>query len=566
MMKRNDRDDGTAAAVASHPDTRKNLPVTMIQPQHSSWEESVPTLDQAGDEMDRPCEPPLADPTPGLASPPSTSVDGQSGGDWPTAASPLLGRGLTPPAQALAAGSTGLFDPLQALSPLDGRYADRTAPLRACFSEAALIAARAEVELRFLLALDPLRIFPALTPDELARIAHLRETFGEAECRRVKELETTLRHDVKALERTLRERLGLRHPNMIHFGLTSEDVNNLAYGLLLGRFRDGHQVPLLRRLLARLADLAETGLEIPFPTRTHGQPASPSTAGKELAVFLQRLRRLLDRLSGISFRGKCSGATGTYAAWMAAAPHVDWIAFSCDFVQSLGLEWNPLTTQIEDHDGWADYLNVTRQINNVIVDLDQDAWLWLMQGWFVQAADAAEIGSSTMPHKVNPIRFENSEGNLLLANALLGFLADKLCRSRLQRDLSDSTVSRNLGVALGHTWLGWDETLAGLATLRLDPARCRDAVRACPAVLAEPLQTMLRPVVDGDPYERLRTLTRGRAFGPDDLAAFIDDLEVDPDLGRRLRNLRPETYVGEATRLAVSEIEEVRTALGEVTP
>jgi adenylosuccinate lyase len=206
------------------------------------------------------------------------------------------------------------------------------APLRACFSEAALIAARAEVELRFLLALDPLGIFPPLSPEELARLAHLRETFGEAECRRVKELEATLRHDVKALELVLRERLGLRHPTMIHFGLTTEDVNNLAYSLLLSRFRDQHQVPLLRRLLGRLADLAEAGLAVPFPTRTHGQPASPSKAGKELAVFLQRLRRLLLRLTEFAFRGKCSGATGTYAAWMAADPHVDWSpsrAISC---------------------------------------------------------------------------------------------------------------------------------------------------------------------------------------------------------------------------------------------
>ncbi|RCK78022.1 MAG: Adenylosuccinate lyase [Candidatus Ozemobacter sibiricus] len=469
------------------------------------------------------------------------------------------GLGATSPA------ASGL-EPLHALSPLDGRYAAQMAPLRACFSEAALIAARAEVELRFLLALDPLGIFPPLSPEELARLAHLRETFGEAECRRVKELEATLRHDVKALELVLRERLGLRHPTMIHFGLTSEDVNNLAYSLLLSRFRDQHQVPLLRRLLGRLADLAEAGLAVPFPTRTHGQPASPSTAGKELAVFLQRLRRLLLRLTEFAFRGKCSGATGTYAAWMAADPHVDWIAFSCDFVQSLGFEWNPLTTQIEDHDGWAEFLNLTRQINNVVIDLDQDAWLWMMEGWYRQSADPAEIGSSTMPHKVNPIRFENSEGNLLLANALLGFMADKLCRSRLQRDLSDSTVTRNLGVALGHSWLGWQETLAGLATLQLDQARCLEAVRACPAVLAEPVQTMLRPVVDGDPYDRLRTLTRGRAIGLADLAAFIDRLEVDPDLKRRLRELRPETYLGEAVRLAASEIGEVRSLLGEVQP
>ena len=453
---------------------------------------------------------------------------------------------------------------LTAVSPLDGRYSAATEPLREYFSEYALIKARAEIELRYLMAFDDMKVFLALAADEKKRIAQLLDGFSEQDAARVKELEATTRHDVKALEFFLRERLELAQPNRIHFGLTSEDVNNLAYSMLLDRFTRQCYRPALKSLLGDLAEMAETGAAQPFPTRTHGQPASPTTAGKELAVWLHRLRLLAERLVSFKFTGKCNGATGTWASWKAAAPQHDWPAFFENFVGSLGLEWNPLTTQIEDHDRWAGFFNMVRQINNVVVDLDQDIWLWLMNGWYSERAVAGEIGSSTMPHKVNPIRFENSEGNLLLANSLLVFMSDKLCRSRLQRDLSDSTVSRNIGVALAHSYLGICETTHGLQRLEVCPARCLGELEAHPELLAEPIQTILRPVLATDPYILLKNATRGRQWTKQDQAAFIGALAVSEEVKTSLQALKVEDYTGFAERVCRDEIGQTRRLLEEL--
>jgi len=450
--------------------------------------------------------------------------------------------------------SGNLSQALHAISPLDGRYAGSTEPLRQYFSEFALIRARAQVELRYLLAFDRTGVFPGLSSDEIAAVKALLENFSCEDAESVKKLEETTRHDVKALEFYLRERLALVQPNRIHFGLTSEDVNNLAYSLLIDAFVREQFRPALAALLKQLADMAETAASQPFPTRTHGQPASPTTAGKEIAVWLRRLRLLGEKLAAFRFSGKCNGATGTWAAWIAAAPANDWPGFFKEFVAELGFDCNPLTTQIEDHDRWAEFFNLTRQINNVLIDLDQDVWLWLMQGWYAEQAIAGEVGSSTMPHKVNPIRFENSEGNLLLANSLLGFLADKLCRSRLQRDLSDSTVSRNIGVALAHSYLGLKETGKGLHRIEPQPVRCLAELEAHPELLAEPIQTILRPVLSTDPYLLLKDATRGRQWRKDDQEKFIAGLAVDADVQAKLRRLRVEEYTGAAEAVCRQEI------------
>ena len=328
------------------------------------------------------------------------------------------------------------------ISPLDGRYAARLAPLAECFSEFALVRARCEVELRYLLALDETGLFPPLSAVEREAIDETLAGFDDAAFERIKGIEETTHHDVKACEVYLRERLGLAHPNQIHFALTSEDINNLAYARLLDRYRSGIHLPQLVRLVRVLRDLAERHAELPFPARTHGQPATPTTAGKEIAVFLARLLRQAEFVCAHRFRGKLGGATGTLAAHCVAFPDFDWSAFSGRFVASLGLEWNPCTTQIEDHDSMAEYFDAAARIDRIVLDLDLDLWQYISQGEVVQRVVETEVGSSAMPHKVNPIRFENSEGNVRIANALFEALCEHLGTSRMQRDLSESTVQR----------------------------------------------------------------------------------------------------------------------------
>jgi adenylosuccinate lyase len=445
---------------------------------------------------------------------------------------------------------------LTSISPLDGRYAAQTAGLSEVFSEFALIRARTQIELKYLLMVDRLGLFPAFSSLEIARIEALAAEFTMAHAERVKAIEAEIRHDVKAVELFLREHLALISPNRIHFGLTSEDVNNLAYGILFSQFVSGFGLPGLKTLMHLLIDRSRATAHVPFPTRTHGQAATPSTAGKELAVFLGRLRKHVESLKAMRFRGKLNGATGTYGAFQAAAAKVDWPAFSREFVEALGLEFNPLTTQIEDHDRWAEFFHLISRINNVIIDLNQDVWLWLMNGWYTQEIVAGEVGSSVMPHKVNPIRFENSEGNLLLANSMLGFFAEKLTRSRLQRDLSDSTVTRNVGVALAHSCLGWQETIAGFERLNLLPERCLADLESHPEVLAEAIQTILRRYHSGDPYSLLKELTRGKTLSREDLREIFSKLDCDPGVIEVLDSLSVPSYTGLAEKLCRDECEE----------
>lgn len=450
-----------------------------------------------------------------------------------------------------------------ALSPLDGRYRGSVEGVAACFSEYALMRARCEVELDWLLALDETGLLPRLEPSERAAIDSLRGFFGPEDHERIKAIEKDTRHDVKAVELFLRERLGIRHSSHLHFGLTSEDVNNLAYCSMLEAYRSREQLPQLDRLLDRLASLADRTKAVPFPTRTHGQRATPSTLGKELSVFLWRLLRLRRKLNAHRFYGKLGGATGNYAAMVAAFPAFDWIGFASRFVEGRGLAFNLATTQIDDHDSWAEYFNLTRQVNNVLLDLDLDVWMYLSLGLLKEEVVPGEVGSSTMPHKVNPIRFENSEGNLSLANALLVELSSKLCRSRMQRDLSDSTVERNIGVALAHGHLAGSETLAGLERLGVDEARCRGELEASPELLAEPMQTILRAAgVAGDPYELLKVATRGQAVSRAGLDVLVDSLSVDAAVKTRLKALRVPEYVGLSQRICELVVAEARKELG----
>ncbi len=448
-----------------------------------------------------------------------------------------------------------------ALSPLDGRYGERLKQLGQYFSEFALMRARVQVELRFLKALDSTALFPRLNRAELEKIAFYLENFSEEDYRRIKEIEQKLNHDVKACEVFLREKLALRNPNRIHFGLTSEDVNNLAYSTLLRDYLHNEQLPLLRRLLKQLLQFVKDWKDIPFPARTHGQMASPTTAGKEMAVYLNRLLRVYRQLKEFRFPAKLNGATGNFSAFKAAFPEYDWLAFSQTFLQESGFEPNLVTTQIEDHDGWARYLNLTKLLNNIVLDLDRDLWLYLTLGYFVLEADQGAVGSSTMPHKVNPINFENSEGNLQIAVALINGLVDKLGNSRLQRDLSDSTVTRNLGVALGHGHLALMETLRGLSRLRVNRTYCLNELRRHPELLAEPIQTILRREGFEDPYNMLKEMTRGQTVTAADLQNFIETLPASEKVKQELRALEVTAYIGEAPRVCQLVIEEAEKVI-----
>ena len=443
-----------------------------------------------------------------------------------------------------------------AISPLDGRYGERLKQLGQYFSEFALMRARVQVELHFVRSLDSKGLFPKLQVKELEKIDHYLHHFSEEDYRRIKGIEKKINHDVKACELFLREVLELRQPNMIHFGLTSEDVNNLAYSTLFKEYLLHEQLPLLERLMKQLLKFVKEWKDVPFPARTHGQMASPTTAGKEMAVYLNRLLRVYRELNTFRFPAKLNGATGNFSAFKAAAPDHDWLQSSINLLEGLGFEPNPVTTQIEDHDGWARYLNLVKMINNILLDLDRDMWLYLMLGYFVLETDAGAVGSSTMPHKVNPINFENSEGNLQVAVALINGIVDKLGNSRLQRDLSDSTVTRNIGVALAHGHLAMMETLRGLSRLQVNREYSLSELKRHPELLAEPIQTILRREGLEDPYNLLKEMTRGRAITAEDLQAFIKGLPVSEKVKQELLALDVTTYIGEAPRICQLVIEE----------
>lgn len=448
------------------------------------------------------------------------------------------------------------------ISPLDGRYYDRLGDLAEWFCEESLMRHRCIVELAWLEALADTGRFFKLDAAERAAIRQAMDSLGEKDYQNIKRIEARTAHDVMACVEHLRERFPAR-AEWIHFALTSEDVNNLAYSLMFRGYAEKLQLPLLDEVISKLAERAEAWQDVPFPAKTHGQPASPSTAGKEMAVFMSRLLRQRRQLKAFRFRGKLGGAVGNWSAMVAADPDVDWIAVAKAFVESLGLEFNGVTTQIEDHDAWSEWFSIVRRINTILLDLDTDAWEYISRGFFVQRKQEGEVGSSTMPHKINPIRFENSEGNLVLANSLLSTLSERLCRSRMQRDLSDSTVIRNVGVALAHSHLAWRETLGGLDRMDLDAVACRAELEREPQLLAEPYQTVLRLAGSKDAYDQLKALTRGRAVTLADFHRLLDKSALDDGRKARLRALDVPGYVGLAGRICRETLDAARKELAE---
>ena len=448
---------------------------------------------------------------------------------------------------------------LTALSPLDGRYAGKVSALRGAFSEFGLIRHRVRIEMAWLsaLAAEPaIEEVPPFSDATRAAIAEATEQFSLDDAARIKAIERTTNHDVKAVEYWLKERLAgvsevARVSEFIHFACTSEDINNLAHGLALVEARRDVLLPLLHDIVGDLRALAHAHADAPMLSRTHGQAATPTTLGKEIANVVARLDRQVAAFAKIVIKGKMNGAVGNYNAHVIAYPAVDWERFAAKVVMSLGLEFNPYTTQIEPHDWIAEYCDALARTNNILVDLDRDIWGYVSLGYFRQRPNAGEVGSSTMPHKVNPIDFENSEGNLGLANALLRHLADKLPISRWQRDLTDSTVLRNLGVAIGHTVMGWTSLRQGLARLDVDRERLAADLDSNWEVLAEAIQTVMRRYGLPEPYEQLKALTRGKnGITRQSLHAFVDELALPDDVKARLKSLSPSTYTGLAAALA----------------
>ena len=447
---------------------------------------------------------------------------------------------------------------LTALSPLDGRYARASDPLRPFLSEYALIRYRVLVELAWLKALAAERSIRELKPFSRATVAALDALvadFSENDAAHIKNIEAETNHDVKAIEYWLKGRLAKnrevqRSLEFIHFACTSEDINNLSYALMLADARDKVMLPRLDQLVAALRAMAHRHAALPMLSRTHGQPASPTTLGKEFANVVHRLRRARQRIAGVAILGKINGAVGNYNAHLAAYPSFDWPRFARRFVTGLGLEFNPYTIQIEPHDSFAELFDAMARANTILLDLDRDIWGYVSVGYFRQRLKAGEVGSSTMPHKVNPIDFENSEGNVGVANALLRHLADKLPVSRWQRDLSDSTALRNVGNAFGHTLLAYTSCLRGLGKLEVEPARLAADLEANWEVLAEPVQQVMRRHGVPDAYEKLKALTRGKRIDRKRMAAFVRSLPIPAAAKRRLLALTPATYTGLAADLA----------------
>ncbi|MCX7897998.1 MAG: adenylosuccinate lyase [Rhodocyclaceae bacterium] len=447
---------------------------------------------------------------------------------------------------------------LLALSPLDGRYAAKVDALRAHFSEYGLIKQRVRVEIEWLVALaDEPAIaevppFSAATRAELFAIAR---DFSPADARAVKAIEAVTNHDVKAVEYWLKERLQgnaevARVAEFIHFGCTSEDINNVAHALMLEAARGQVLLPLIERLIERFRALAHDYAELPMLARTHGQPATPTTLGKEMANIAARLIEAQKSFARVRLRAKFNGAVGNYNAHLAAYPDLDWERLARRFIESLGLQFNAYTIQIEPHDALAAFFDALSRLNTILIDADRDLWHYISLGYFKQKAKGQEVGSSTMPHKVNPIDFENSEGNLGIANALLRHLSEKLPISRLQRDLSDSTVLRNMGVALGHSVLAYDSTLNGLAKIEANPQRLAEDLDAAWEVLAEPIQTVMRRYGVPNPYEQLKALTRGKGVTREALVQFVSTLPLPEEAKARLLALSPAHYIGKAAELA----------------
>ncbi|MCQ8119443.1 adenylosuccinate lyase [Methylomonas rosea] len=446
---------------------------------------------------------------------------------------------------------------LTAISPIDGRYASKVDALRPIFSEYGLIRYRVEVEVRWLQALAAeakIVEVPALSADAIAVLNGIVANFSEADAQAVKDIEKTTNHDVKAVEYFLKEKIKgnaeLHAVNeFIHFACTSEDINNLSYALMLKEGR-GLILSEIDATIAAIKQLALNSAEQPMLSRTHGQSATPTTVGKEFANVVARMQRQREQLTKVELLGKINGAVGNYNAHSVAYPDVDWPQFAQNFVQSLDLTFNPYTIQIEPHDYLAEFFHALSRFNTILLDFDRDVWGYISLGYFKQKTVAGEVGSSTMPHKVNPIDFENSEGNLGLANAIFGFLADKLPVSRWQRDLTDSTVLRNIGVGVAHTSIAIQSTLKGISKLEINPALIDQDLDQNWEVLAEPIQTVMRRYGIEKPYEKLKELTRGQRVTGDGMRAFVDKLEIPDSAKAELLALTPRSYTGYAAALA----------------
>ena len=448
---------------------------------------------------------------------------------------------------------------LTALSPLDGRYHGKVEALRGHFSEYGLIRYRLLVEIEWLKALSAEPAIAELPPFSVATIAWLDQlaaAFSEADAEQIKAIERRTNHDVKAIEYWLREKLAENDETkdaleFIHFACTSEDINNLSHALMLRHARDEVMLPALRVIIDKLQALAHEHAAVPLLCRTHGQTATPSTLGKEMANVVYRLRRAHARIAAVEIMGKINGAVGNYNAHLSAYPNADWEHFAQRFVEARGLTFNPYTIQIEPHDYMAELYDACARANTILIDLDRDLWGYISLGYFKQRVVAGEVGSSTMPHKVNPIDFENSEGNLGLANALLRHLSEKLPISRWQRDLTDSTVLRNMGVAMGYTLLAYESCLKGLNKLEANPQKLAEDLNNSWEVLAEPIQTVMRRYNIENAYDKLKELTRGKGgINKESLAAFIRTLDIPEREKQRLQALSPETYLGKAAELA----------------
>lgn len=447
---------------------------------------------------------------------------------------------------------------LTAVSPIDGRYGSKTSVLRSICSEYGLIRHRVLVEVRWLQALaehTEISEVAALSSDANAFMNAIADNFSEDDAQRVKDIERTTNHDVKAVEYFLKEKIAdnaeLHAINeFLHFACTSEDINNLSHALMLGAARNDVLLPMMDEVIEAITALAHDNATQPMLCRTHGQPASPSTLGKEMANVAARLNRQRQQLSNIELLGKVNGAVGNYNAHLSAYPDVDWVKFAKEFVEGLGLDWNPYTTQIEPHDYIAEYFDALARFNTIVLDFDRDIWSYISIGYFKQKTIAGEVGSSTMPHKVNPIDFENSEGNIGIANAILGHLSSKLPISRWQRDLTDSTVLRNLGVGIAHSLIAFQSTLKGISKLDPSAEKMNADLDANWEVLAEPIQTVMRRYAIEKPYEKLKELTRGKRIDAASLGIFIDSLEIPDDEKTRLKALSPATYIGNAVEQA----------------
>jgi adenylosuccinate lyase len=449
---------------------------------------------------------------------------------------------------------------LTAISPIDGRYGSKTETLRPIFSEYGLIRHRVIVEIRWLQALaahEAIEEVPALTGHAERVLNDIIEKFTEQDAQRVKNIERTTNHDVKAVEYFLKEKIAGNSEleavsEFIHFACTSEDINNLAYALMLREARSQSLLPLMDDVVSALSELARCYADEPMLSRTHGQTATPTTVGKEMANVAARLHRQREQFASIPMLGKINGAVGNYNAHLVAYPDIDWPAFSMQFVNELGLEFNPFTTQIEPHDYMAEQFDTLARFNTVLIDFCRDAWAYISLGYFKQKTIAGEVGSSTMPHKVNPIDFENAEGNLGIANALYNHFAAKLPISRWQRDLSDSTVLRNLGVAIGHSVIAYESCIKGIGKLELNTTRTAEDLDNSWEVLAEALQTVMRRYGIEKPYEKLKDLTRDKEVNQQALREFIQTLDLPETVRQELASLTPSTYTGNASEQALA--------------